>query len=358
MEIDSLILVSVAALLFSICDVNGHGSAPINYNDNELFCGGLGIQTQNDGKCGTCGDPYDGERENEAGGKYAIGFISRTYRKGQEIPITVELTTAHKGAFWFKLCPHNDITTPVSQKCLDMHPLEIVGQTDDKYRYKVGYATGFYHLSVKLPADVTCSQCVFQWHYRAGNNYGCDPNGTCCTGCGPQETFINCADISIDGNDGVTGPTASVPVVSTSSWIQPSTSPKTVPITTRTPTTKAPPVTSSKITTVPPTSNVLTTQQQPAPTTTVADVIMICDQPDYVPDCVGVGIVPPPDLWCTKICREGQAGCTADRCYCTCVKEVKCVPVGDYNLLPGMTEWCNNNCANGACPDSSICDCQ
>ena len=33
----------------------------------------------NGGKCGVCGDPWDGVREHEAGGKYANGLIAANY---------------------------------------------------------------------------------------------------------------------------------------------------------------------------------------------------------------------------------------------------------------------------------------
>ena len=39
---------------------------------------------QNGGKCGICGDPWGKPNpENEAGGKYANGIITRTYTEGQ-----------------------------------------------------------------------------------------------------------------------------------------------------------------------------------------------------------------------------------------------------------------------------------
>ena len=42
-----------------------------NYNDNELYCGGLGVQIQNDYKCGICGDDFKKPRprDNELGGR-------------------------------------------------------------------------------------------------------------------------------------------------------------------------------------------------------------------------------------------------------------------------------------------------
>ena len=34
-------------------------SNPVNYNDNELYCGGFSVQwANNDGKCGVCGDNW------------------------------------------------------------------------------------------------------------------------------------------------------------------------------------------------------------------------------------------------------------------------------------------------------------
>lgn len=49
-----------------------------NYNDHELYCGGFARQHQkNGGKCGVCGDPWDGPKPNEAGGTYAqVGSVS------------------------------------------------------------------------------------------------------------------------------------------------------------------------------------------------------------------------------------------------------------------------------------------
>lgn len=94
---------------------------PVNYNDNELFCGGYAgkcvvnhinhnllilifvllcflfvdwlflapIRTvqweQNFGNCGVCGDAYhlQSPRPHEAGGEYAKGIISKFYTAGQ-----------------------------------------------------------------------------------------------------------------------------------------------------------------------------------------------------------------------------------------------------------------------------------
>ena len=48
---------------------------------------------------------------------------------------------------------------------------------------------------VKLP-DWECSQCILQWTYRNGRDWG-----TCNGACGEVEMFRNCADIAILAED-------------------------------------------------------------------------------------------------------------------------------------------------------------
>lgn len=173
-----------------------------NYNDNELFCGGYTVQWQrNGGKCGVCGDAWHlpSPRPNEAGGIYGRGIIVRKYRPGQVFKSTVEITANHRGFFEFKLCPHNDPSTEVTQDCLDYYPLELADGSGTKYYPSAG--TGPFSVQLILPNHLTCSQCVFQWTYTAGNNWGRCDNGTSKVGCGPQETFRGCADISIDDEE-------------------------------------------------------------------------------------------------------------------------------------------------------------
>ena len=64
-----------------------------------------------------CGDNYADPqpREHEAGGKYATGVISRTYTQGEVISVATTITANHMGYITFKLCPHNDVHTPVTQ---------------------------------------------------------------------------------------------------------------------------------------------------------------------------------------------------------------------------------------------------
>ncbi|CAG2234739.1 unnamed protein product [Mytilus edulis] len=149
----------------------------INYNDNALYCGGRNFLEESNGKCGVCGDPYEGPRKHEAGGIYASGIIAAKYPSNTKtITVTVLLTVNHLGYFDFRLCPHNDPTVPVAQRCLDKHLLSIE-EGSIKHR-----KMRFYPKERK-------------------NSWGMNPNGTSCKGCGLQEEFYNCADLSIGGDE-------------------------------------------------------------------------------------------------------------------------------------------------------------
>ncbi len=45
---------------------------------------------------------------------------------------------------------------------------------------------GYWNTSVELPMDMVCDQCILQWTYTAGNDWGTCDNGTEALGCGPQ----------------------------------------------------------------------------------------------------------------------------------------------------------------------------
>ncbi|XP_076033601.1 uncharacterized protein LOC143020758 [Oratosquilla oratoria] len=211
----SLVLTLVSCQLTSVV---GHGrlveppsrssawrygfDTPHNYNDHELYCGGFARQWQkNEGKCGPCGDPWDTPRPraNEAGGKYGTGVIVRKYKIDQVIHFGVELTANHYGYFEFRLCPNNNPRQAVTNACFDKYVLQNVnGGT----RYYPGPGAKKFLSKFQLPKGLTCSQCVVQWRYVAGNNWGTCENGTGMVGCGPQEQFRACADIKIVTEDG------------------------------------------------------------------------------------------------------------------------------------------------------------
>merc|ERR1712168_386183 len=172
---------------------------PKNWNDNELFCGGRDrMWKKNHGKCGVCGDPYDAKvpRPNEDGGKYSNGIIAKTYKKGQMITVTVHLTTSHLGFFEFRIGDFSD-----GKKTAGDARGKLLGSLmkleDRSTKFTKVRKTGKYTMKLQLPADLTCKRCVIQWWYTGGNNWGCDKTG-CATGKGPQETFVNCADVTIN----------------------------------------------------------------------------------------------------------------------------------------------------------------
>ncbi|CAG7720002.1 unnamed protein product [Allacma fusca] len=81
-----------------------------------------------------------------------------------------------------------------TQECLDQNLLQL---EDGSTQFPIPAVSGHYYPKVKLPSNLTCEHCVLQWHYRAGNNWGYCDDGRGAVGCGPQETFRACSDISI-----------------------------------------------------------------------------------------------------------------------------------------------------------------
>jgi len=214
-----LLLISLTLIVFE--QVQGHGRvlepvmrssiwrlpeyfdrhAPVNYDDNALYCGGYAHHYQvNKGKCGVCGDPWDQAtpRDNEDGGKFYKGIIVRGYKAGQVMPIEVELTATHYGYLEFRLCAKNDPASHSDQTCYDEHVLQRPNSVDgSKYYIKSQYGTHYASYNLTLPKDVTCSHCVLQWHYQTGNRWGVCEKGHGALGCGDQEVFRGCSDIII-----------------------------------------------------------------------------------------------------------------------------------------------------------------
>ncbi|KAL0822054.1 hypothetical protein ABMA28_005423 [Loxostege sticticalis] len=165
-----------------------------DYDDDGVNCGGFYYQwAVNGGKCGICGDAYDLKqpRPHELGGVYGSGVIVSRHQPGALLTTTVELTASHQGYWTFKLCPdpeNND------QECFDRHVLEL---EDGGTVYYPKRGSVKYEVTYRLPPGVVCEHCVLQWRYTAGNNWGDCKNGTQALGCGNQEQFGACSDISI-----------------------------------------------------------------------------------------------------------------------------------------------------------------
>ncbi|KAK3599707.1 hypothetical protein CHS0354_037180 [Potamilus streckersoni] len=170
-------------------------SVPINYDYTSQYCGGFDNQKTQGGKCGICGDPWQGPRRHEPGGLFATDIIGQCYSKGTKTIIaTIKITAWHKGYFIFKMCPHNNPKTTASQNCFDQYPLQLVS---GGYKYDITNNTASIHnVQLKLPQTLTCTQCILQWTYTTGHNWGCE-GVKCGIGLGQQEMFVNCADIAI-----------------------------------------------------------------------------------------------------------------------------------------------------------------
>ncbi|XP_046401940.1 uncharacterized protein LOC124167921 [Ischnura elegans] len=171
--------------------------APVNYDDNQLFCGGFQKQWNvNDGRCGICGDDFSLPRPRpyENTGKMSIGHVVQSYSPGDTIRVTAEITASHLGHFEFHLCPLRSPNELEQEDCFV--PLPLADGSGFEYQVET-WRTGEYKTKVVLPSNITCERCVIRWQYTAGNSWGTCSDGTGAVGCGPQETFRSCADVSI-----------------------------------------------------------------------------------------------------------------------------------------------------------------
>jgi len=172
-------------------------NTPVNWNDNELWCGGFWVQWgENGGSCGVCGDDYalQRPRPNENGGTFGTGIIVATYTAGSTITTITNLTANHLGRLEFRLCPLTSRDELETEECFAQFPLRLA---DGSSSYTITAAhLGNIAVDVVLP-NIKCEQCVLQWNYIAGNNWGFCSDGTGSLGCGPQETYRTCSDISL-----------------------------------------------------------------------------------------------------------------------------------------------------------------
>jgi len=168
---------------------------PANYNDHELCCGYEQQADAPGSNCGVCGDGIDQStpRQNEHGGFYGKGIVTGRYIAGQIIDVEVDITAAHLGYMEWRLC--TDRTTE-NQDCFNQHVLQLASGSGT--RLLVDHGTGLYSTRLKLPDGVTCSACVIQWNYRAGNSWGQCDDGSYAYGCGQQETYRGCSDVVIE----------------------------------------------------------------------------------------------------------------------------------------------------------------
>ncbi|KAF5292924.1 hypothetical protein FQA39_LY13804 [Lamprigera yunnana] len=167
---------------FVVVSTNGHGmmldppnrsslwrfnsSFPINYDDNQNFCGGFDVQWNvYDGRCGVCGDSFGDPRPrmNENTGTYGLGYIVADYPAGSVIDVNISLTANHKGHFKYSLCELKDVSKPEDDDCFN----DLLLENGEKW-YKINSGINVVINRVQLPQKYTCKHCVLMWHYRTG----------------------------------------------------------------------------------------------------------------------------------------------------------------------------------------------
>ncbi|KAL3885721.1 hypothetical protein ACJMK2_025766 [Sinanodonta woodiana] len=324
---------------------------PINYDTMGLNCGGFANQWNNHGgKCGVCGDPYQGPRLHEPNGRYATPFIGRCYPKGtKSIEVTVRITAYHKGYFEFRLCPNNNPNVNVTQECFDRQRLAVSGTGIT--RYDINFVEQLhYNFRIDLPKGLECTQCVLQWKYNTGNSWGCDENSKCGVGLGPQEQFINCADVAVLPDCTTVAPTNSPSSTFSpqrtrfkTNFTQVSPSDDT---TSESTTTKRPRTTRmrQRKTTFQP-----TTLRKASPiTTSLATNRFVGTQCQATGIWIGNHNM---DTWCMTNCLHDPPYCPISRCACTGsniqsrnMTMRTCVPTAAWSHVPGFSSWCVLNC--------------
>lgn len=64
-----------------------------NYDYNQMYCGGKMRQWEvNGGRCGICGDAWDGDREYEKGGGKYLGKIVKAFVKNTPMSVKVQVS--------------------------------------------------------------------------------------------------------------------------------------------------------------------------------------------------------------------------------------------------------------------------
>lgn len=213
------VLATVSAFMGLFSLVYGHGyalepiargsrwrfnsSAPVNTDDTGLWCGGFGVQYwQNGGKCGICGDNYGDQvpRLNEFGGKFGEGVIVQTYPSGQVVSVQIRITVNHRGYFYFDMCNLDEIFSQGGRYEQEECFKRIKTVSGEDTWPLTSTEAKVYQVDLSFP-NIECKHCVFRWTYVAGNNWGVCSDGTSGMGCGPQEHFRTCSDISVVNNN-------------------------------------------------------------------------------------------------------------------------------------------------------------
>ena len=134
----------------------------------------------------------------------ALNETTRNYFPGSSIDLMIEIVANHGGHFNFEMCWRDSWNTTETEDCFESLKLSGKESTpeDDELSYQLDSSsgTGIYTMSVELPAERTCENCILRWHWRSANNWGICEDGSEAVGCGYQEVYRNCADVSVKRN--------------------------------------------------------------------------------------------------------------------------------------------------------------
>ncbi|XP_046350291.1 uncharacterized protein LOC124131223 [Haliotis rufescens] len=366
-----LIEPTMRSSLWRLGDVN----VPMNYLDELLNCGGFYEQWQNAaGRCGACGDAYnDVIKQNEYPGIYSKQAPIKTIQMGQKLNVTVYTRQNLLGYFEFRLCPRQEGPVgPNLETCFKTHPALVIEETNST-RYYTGSGREYYDMHLRMPEGLSCQICVLQWKYHTGYRMGRDHNGCKeCLGCGPQEEFINCADIRIlggsnsttnghdnghgsigrSGNNHDTTVTNNIKsgIVYTYpraglhyAYVKPNTQPSspTTSSTTTTPTTTV--STTTTTTTTPTTTTQTTTTTTQATTTMTTAMTTTAISQSFAASSTASS---PPQNTTQQPCNER-------------FRNIICGPAKPQQSVKGMYGWCSRHCRAGSCPDHyCMCFCE
>lgn len=126
----------------------------------------------------------------------ALNITTRNYFPGSSVDLMIEIVANHGGAFTFEMCWRGDWNTIETEECFE--ELQVSGKEEgETYQLDPASGTGLFSMSVDLPNNKTCDRCILRWHWRSANNWGVCDDGTERVGCGHQEVYRNCADVSV-----------------------------------------------------------------------------------------------------------------------------------------------------------------
>lgn len=131
----------------------------------------------------------------------ALNETTRNYFPGSSIDLMVDIVANHGGTFVFEMCWRDNWSVRETEACFE--PLKLSGRHANKndeegdYELDPSRGSGVYTMSVDLPANRTCENCILRWHWTAANNWGTCEDGSEAVGCGYQEIYRNCADVSV-----------------------------------------------------------------------------------------------------------------------------------------------------------------